>query len=103
MRAPLWTSIASKMGSAPGALAALAGIATAADAASAAAVERKPRRVVLIALVIEILDLPKVEGSMVGAGRMLTHPSGSFWFQGGLLHFLQAEAVYFRARRRNVR
>src|SRR3954468_22953971 len=54
-RAALWASIASKMGSAPNALAALAGMAAAADAASAAAVERKPRRVVLIGLVIDFL------------------------------------------------
>jgi hypothetical protein len=27
-------------------------------------------------LVIDFLALPKVEGSMVGAGRVLTHPSG---------------------------
>jgi hypothetical protein len=54
-------------------------MATAADAASAPAVERKPRRVVLVELVIDFLALPKVEGSMVRAGRMLTHPSRSFF------------------------
>jgi hypothetical protein len=58
-RAALWTSIASNIGSAQGAL---AGMAIVADAPSAAAVERKPRRVVLVELVIDFLALPKVEG-----------------------------------------
>jgi hypothetical protein len=34
---------------------------------------------------------------------VLTHPPGSLYLQRGLLHFLQAEAVYFRAHRRDVR
>jgi hypothetical protein len=38
--------------------------------------------VVLVALVIDFLALPMVEGSMVGAGRVLTHPSGSFFNPG---------------------
>ena len=76
-RAAWWTSIASNIGSARSALAALA---TAADAASAAAVERKPRRVVLVELVIWIFSLcQRLRGSMIGAGRVLTHPPGSFF------------------------
>src|SRR4051794_17349159 len=81
-RAALWTSITSKMGSAPSALAALAGMATAADAASAAAVERKPRRVVLVELVIDFLALPKVEG-FDGRSRAGVDASVRFIFQPG--------------------
>ena len=39
---------------------------------------------------------------MVGAGRVLTHPPGSLYLQRGLLHFLYAEAIHFRAHRRDV-
>jgi hypothetical protein len=42
----------------------------------------------MVELVIDFPALPKVEGFDGRAGRMLTHPSGSFWLQGGLLHFL---------------